>query len=53
MSAGTRVLQALAGRQVVLEVDAPRREVVVWHQREEVKRLPIKGLVKTLLPWDE
>jgi hypothetical protein len=37
---------------VALEVDAPARELVVWHRKEAVKRLAIKGLGRTLLAFD-
>lgn len=47
------VQQALGGSYVVLEVDAAKQELVVWHHQEEVKRLPIKGLVKTQFPWED
>lgn len=47
------VQQTLAGKQVVLEVDGPARELVIWYKHEEIKRVPIKGLQKTLLPWDD
>jgi hypothetical protein len=38
---------------VILEVDATARELVVWCRKEAVKRLPIKGLGKTLLAFDD
>lgn len=47
------VQQALVGSYVMLEVDAARREVVVWHYQEEVKRLPIKGVVRTQVSWED
>ncbi|HEY7122967.1 MAG TPA: integrase core domain-containing protein [Ktedonobacterales bacterium] len=47
------VQQALAGKHVVLEVDGPARELVIWHQKEAIKRVPIKGLQRRLLPWKE
>ena len=47
------VTTALAGQYIVLEVDAPTREFVVWQRQEVVKRLPIKGLQKTLLAFDD
>jgi hypothetical protein len=46
------VQQALAGKRIVLEVDGRARELVVWFQQEAVKRIPIKGLQQTLLPWE-
>ena len=48
-----QVTRTLAGRQVVLEVDGSADERVVWHQQEHIKRLPIKGLQKTVLAWRE
>ena len=47
------IKQALAGTHVVLEVDGPAQELVVWQQKEVIKRLPIKGLQKRLLPWNQ
>lgn len=35
----------LAGRTVLLQVFAEKRQFAVWHQDQVVKRLPIKGLV--------
>lgn len=43
----------LAGRHVVLEVDAPVRELVVRQCKEVVKRLPLKGLSRTMLAFDD
>jgi hypothetical protein len=42
------VQKALAGKQVGLEVNAPARELVVWHRKEAIKRLAIKGRGRTL-----
>ena len=36
--------QALADQQVALQVDAATRALVVFHHRERVRDLPIKGL---------
>jgi hypothetical protein len=36
-----------------LEGDGSAREFIVWHQQEQIKRLPIKGLRKTVLPWSD
>ena len=36
--------QALAGQRVALQVDAATRALVVFHHRERVRDLPIKGL---------
>jgi hypothetical protein len=47
------VHKELAGKHVALEVDAPTRELVVWHRKAVVKRLAIKGLGKTLLAFDD
>lgn len=47
------VQQALAGKQVALEVDGPARELVVWYKQEVIKRLPIKGLHQTQMAWEE
>ena len=43
----------LAGKHVALEVDAPARELVVWHRKAAVKRLALKGLCQRLLAFDE
>lgn len=45
------IQQTLAGKQVVLEVDGPARELVIWYKRQAIKRVPIKGLQKTVLIW--
>src|SRR5262249_37708153 len=47
------VQQALAGRQVVLVVHAADRVFEVWHGRERLKQLPIKGLYGQRLPWEQ
>jgi transposase InsO family protein len=47
------VQKDLAGRHVALEVDAPARELVVWHRKTVVKRLSIKGLGQRLLAFDD
>jgi hypothetical protein len=46
------VQQALAGKRVVLEVAGRARELVVWFQQDVIKRVPMKGLQQTLLPWE-
>jgi hypothetical protein len=46
------VQQALAGKRIALEVDGHARELVVWFRQEAIKRIPIKGLQQTLLPWE-
>jgi hypothetical protein len=38
---------------VVREVDAPSRELVVWHRKAVVKRLAIKGLSQSVLAFDD
>ena len=43
----------LAGKQVALEMDAPTWELVVWHRKEMVKRLTLKGRGKTTLAFDD
>jgi hypothetical protein len=35
-----------------MQVDAPSREFAVVHRGQEVKRLPIKGVVGDVLPFD-
>ena len=47
------VQKDLAGRHVALEVDAPARELVVWHRKEVLKRLPLKGLSQRPQAFDE
>jgi hypothetical protein len=47
------VQKDLAGRQVVLEVDAPTRELVVWHRKAAVKWLASKGLSQNVLAFDD
>jgi transposase InsO family protein len=39
------IRQTLRGQYITLQIDAPAREFVVYHQQQEIKRLPIKGLV--------
>jgi transposase InsO family protein len=41
------------GQYVDLCVDAPRQVFVVSHQQHVFKQVPIKGLQKTLLPFEE
>jgi hypothetical protein len=43
----------LAGQYVGMQVDASSREFVVLYHGQEVKRLPIKGLVGAVLPFDQ
>jgi hypothetical protein len=44
--------QTFAGQYVGMQVDAPSREFAVLQGGQEVKRLPIKGLVGGVLPFD-
>src|SRR5262249_53948972 len=44
--------QALVGRQVPLRVDATTRQFVVEDAGQEVKRVPITGLVGAVLPFE-
>jgi hypothetical protein len=46
------VQQSLAGKRIVLEVDGRAKELVVWFREEAIKRIPLKGLQQTLLPWN-
>ena len=43
----------MAGRAVLLQVEAHNRQFAVWHQDQIVKRLPIKGLVGQEMALDE
>jgi hypothetical protein len=47
------VQQALVGQYVDLCVNAVQQEFIVWHQQQPLKRIPIKGLYKTLLSFEE
>jgi len=47
------IKQALAGQQVVLVVNAPEQTFDVLRGREQVKTVPIKGLVGQVLPFEE
>jgi hypothetical protein len=53
MSASTTFEPEMAGQHVVLEVDGTAQELVVWQQKQVIKRMPIKGLQKRLLPWSQ
>jgi hypothetical protein len=46
------IQRELVGQHVALQVDAAAREFVVVHHGSEVRRLPFKGLVRTILPFD-
>lgn len=39
------IRQALRGQYITLQIDAPTREFVVYLQNQEIKRVPIKGLI--------
>jgi hypothetical protein len=45
--------QALAGEYVVLEVDAVKRELVVYHHQREIRRLRLKGLYRRAMSLEE
>jgi hypothetical protein len=45
------VTQALIGQQVRLQIDAKDRTMVVWHNEQEVKRLPIQGSGRGRVPF--
>jgi hypothetical protein len=47
------VQQALGGHYVDLCVNAATQELIVWHEQQPLKRIPIKGLHKTLLTFEE
>jgi transposase InsO family protein len=46
------IQRSLAGQEVAVQVDAPARELVITHRGYELRRLPIKGLVRQILPFD-
>ncbi len=41
------------GQYVVMQIDAPTGEIVVYHQHQVIKRLPLKGLYQRRLPFDD
>lgn len=43
----------MIGQYVDLCVDASQQVFVIWHQQHILKQVPIKGLHKTLLPFEE
>jgi transposase InsO family protein len=45
------VQRELAGQEVAVQVDAPAREFVVAQRGRELRRLPIKGLVRQILSF--
>jgi hypothetical protein len=34
-------------------MNAVQQELIVWHEQQPIKRIPIKGLHKTLLSFEE
>ncbi len=46
------IKQALAGRHVVLLVNAPEKRFEVYYQDTLIKQMPIKGLYGEVLPFD-
>jgi hypothetical protein len=53
ITAETHVKQSLAGRKVVLVVNAPEQRFDVLQGKEVVKSMAIKGLVGQSLPFDD
>jgi hypothetical protein len=47
------IKQPLAGHYVDISIDASARELIIWHQHQPLKRLAIKGLQKTLIPFEQ
>lgn len=47
------ISQALAGRQVVLFVNAPEKVFGVWQNAQVIKSVPIKGLAGREMMWEE
>jgi hypothetical protein len=47
------VKQALAGQYIDVCLDARQQELVIWHQHQPLKRLAIKGLQKTRMPFEQ
>ena len=43
----------MIGQYVDLCVDAHQQVFVIWHHQHVLKQVPIKGLHKTLLPFEE
>jgi hypothetical protein len=43
----------LSGQYVDVCVHAAKQELVVWHRHQPIKRLPIKGLKKSLLTFEQ
>ena len=46
------IKQALAGRQIVLFVNAPEKVFAVWLDGHVIKTVPIKGLVGQKMAWE-
>lgn len=44
--------RALAGREVVVQIDAARQEVVILVDEQEHRRRPLKGVVGSCMPFD-
>jgi hypothetical protein len=47
------ISRPLIGKEVTLKVDAAAQEWVIFHRGQVVKRMTIKGLVRTVVPFDE
>ena len=47
------VTQALRGQQVTLQIDASDRTLVVWHNGQEIKRVPIQGSGRGRMPFGQ
>lgn len=46
------IQREVAGQEVAVQVDAPTREFIIAHRGLELRRLPIKGLVRQILSFD-
>ncbi len=46
------IQRKLAGQEVAVQVAAPTREFIIAHRGRELRRLPIKGLVRQILSFD-
>jgi hypothetical protein len=47
------VKQALAGQVVLLQVDAPTRELLISHHFTLLKRVPLQGIAAGLMSFDD